>query len=97
MNMNLKLNLDFTPANLLKLLGKFGPSLLGLALVGLFGYTGWVVNEAFNTKPAETTASSPPPKIIFDKTAIQTIKGLEVVPSQVAPTAIGTNNPFDGQ
>ncbi len=97
MNMKMNLKLDLSQAGLLKLLKQFGPSVLGLSLVALFGYTGWVVNAAFNTKPAETTVTPAQSKIVFDKSAVQTVKSLQVVPGQVAPTAIGTSNPFDGQ
>ncbi len=46
-------NLSFEPAALLVQLRRFAPQLIGLALIGVFAYTGWVVNEAINVKPAD--------------------------------------------
>ncbi len=92
MNMNFKLNLDLATAT--KLLKRFGPSLAGLAVVGIFGYTGWVINEAFNVKPAETIATEAAPKVGFDKTTINSLKNVRVVPGQVVPTNLGKSDPF---
>jgi hypothetical protein len=91
--MNMNLNLNFNPQVLLKLLKVGGPYLLGLGLVGIFGYTGWVINQAFNVKPIEpaTTATA---KVVFDKQALETVKNLHVTSGAVAPTDLGKTDPF---
>jgi len=91
--MNMNLNFKFDPALILKYLRPAIPYITGVVLVGLFGYTGWVINQAFNVQPAEATATVAP-KISFDKTTIETIKNLQVVPGQVPTGSLGSNDPF---
>jgi hypothetical protein len=91
--MNLKFKFKFDLPTLLKLLHRFGPPLLSLVLVGVFGYTGWVVNNAFHVEPT-APAASPKPKIVFDKKTIETVKNLRVVPGQVTPGDLGKTDPF---
>ncbi|HSX02044.1 MAG TPA: hypothetical protein VLI05_01885 [Candidatus Saccharimonadia bacterium] len=91
--MNLKLKLDLP--SLLKLGRQFGPTLAGLALVGIFGYTGWIINRAFNVQPSADSATAPAaPRITFDQKTITAIKNLHVVPGQVAPADLGKSDPF---
>lgn len=93
MHMNLKLKFD--PQALLKVLKPLAPYLVGLTVVGIFGYTGWVINQAFHTEPAAATpAASPVVKVTFDKQTVETVKNLHVVPGQVQPTDVGKNDPF---
>jgi hypothetical protein len=92
--MNMKMNLNFKPAALLALLRRFGPSLAGLAVVAIFGYTGWVINQAFNVQPAELGTTTATPRITFDKKTIDTVKSLRVVPGGVTPGALGKSDPF---
>lgn len=93
MNTNMKLDLKFDATALLGFLAKYGPTIVALSLVGLFGYTGWVVNQAFNVQPA-ATADAAPAKVVFDKATIEAVKNLRVVPGQVAPGDVGKSDPF---
>jgi hypothetical protein len=91
----MKLNLTFSTATLLSLLRRYGRPLAGLALVAVFGYTGWVINQAFNVKPtAAVPTASPSAPVVFDKKAIETVKSLRVVPGDVAPGDLGKSDPF---
>lgn len=93
--MNMKLNLKFDPQALLKVLGPLAPYIVGLAVVGVFGYTGWVINQAFHVEPnAAAPAASPAVKVTFDKQTVEMVKNLHVVPGQVQPTDVGKNDPF---
>jgi hypothetical protein len=89
----MKMNLNFSPATLLTALRRYGRPLAGLLVAAVFGYTGWVINQAFNVKPAESTAAATV-KVVFDKKAIDTVKGLTVVNGQVAPGDLGKSDPF---
>lgn len=91
------MNLDFKNINfksMLPLVKRFGPMIMGLVLVGLFGYTGWVINGAFNVQPAAAPETSPAAKITFDKKTVDYVKNLHVVPGQVAPADLGKSDPF---
>ena len=92
--MNMKMNLNVSPTALLALLRRFGPTLAGLAVVAVFGYTGWVINQAFNVKPVETTTTNATAHIVFDKKTIDTVKSLRVVPGEVTPGNLGKSDPF---
>jgi hypothetical protein len=72
-------NIDFSKiVSLLKPLAHLGGYLVVLGVLGVFGYTGWVINQSF--KPAATaTDASGTGKVIFDKATIDKIKGLDQV------------------
>lgn len=93
--MNLKLDLDVK--KILPLLKKFEPYLLGIGLIGVFGYTAYVVNQSLNVKAADTAATTPATassKISFDKKTIEAIKKLDVVQGDVPSGALGQDDPF---
>jgi hypothetical protein len=103
--MNLKL--DFDLKKILPVLLKLEPYIFGLALIGVFGFTAYVVNVALNVKPTEVVgapaggattgagatagASS---RISFDKPTIEALKKLEVVEGTLPSSDIGRDNPF---
>jgi hypothetical protein len=93
MNPNINLKLDFNPAALIKLARQVGPTLAGLAVVAVFGYTGWIINRAFNVPPA-TSGAAAPAEITFDQSTISALKSLQVVPGQVPVTNLGASDPF---
>ncbi len=93
MNMNLKLDLDLK--TILPILHKLQPYVFGLALVGIFGYTAFLINASLNVKPNEVAPAAPTvPKITFDKKTIEAIKKLEVVEGTVPSGGIGKSDPF---
>jgi hypothetical protein len=95
MNMNFKLDLDLK--TWLPIAQKLQPYVFGALLVGLFGYTAYVVNVALNVKPIESAvpAVSPATKVSFDKATIDSVKKLEVVQGTVPTGSLGSNNPFN--
>jgi len=94
MNLNFKLDLDYK--KLLPMLRMAQPYLVGLALIGVFAYTAYVVNAALNVRPAApgSISSEPPITIKFDKKTINSLKSLKVVQGEVPTGSLGTNNPF---
>jgi len=92
--MNLKLDLDFK--KILPTLLKLEPYIFGLVLVGVFGYTAFVVNGFLNVKPVANPAAtaSASAKISFDKATIEAVKKLEVVTGAVPSGDLGTSDPF---
>jgi hypothetical protein len=91
---NMKLDLDYK--KWLPLLRQAQPYVFGLLLVGVFGYTAYVVNMALNVKPDTTPSATvnAAAKISFDKTTIQALKDLEVVQGTVDTGALGKSDPF---
>lgn len=94
MNMNLKLDLDIK--KWLPILRQIQPYVFGVALIGVFGYTAVVVNQALDVKPAATTGTTPTAasKVSFDKKTIEAVKKLDVVEGTVPTGSLGTNDPF---
>jgi hypothetical protein len=98
--MNMNLNLSFNAESLKKLLPvlwKIQPYLVGILLIGIFGFTAYEVNNALNVKPvaigaAPTSASS---KIIFNQTTINSLKSLQPVGGDVPTGTLGSSNPFN--
>lgn len=93
----MKFNLDLNPAALLSLLNRSKAYLVGAALIGVFGYTGWVVNQAFNVQPAAAataTGTGASTAVRFDKATINDIKQLQPVKVQVNPSDLGKPDPF---
>lgn len=97
MNMNLKMS--FRPEDLKKLLPVLRglqPYVVGLVLIGVFGYTAYVVNAALNVQPdkSKATGVKAAPKISFDKKTIQTLEQLQAVTGDVPTGSLGQDNPF---
>ncbi len=90
--MNINLKLDINLQTILPLLQKYTAPIVGFALIGLFGYTGWAINQAMNVQPAPITAAQN--QIKFNKAAITELKSLQVVPGVVPAVPLGTSNPF---
>jgi DMSO/TMAO reductase YedYZ molybdopterin-dependent catalytic subunit len=95
-NMNLKLELNAeTLKAMLPLLKKAQPVIYGLLLIGVFGYTAYVVNQSLNVQAAEGTAGVKPlPKITFDQKTITAVKALNKVAGEVPLGNLGANDPF---
>lgn len=95
MNANLKLDLDFK--KFLPALRRLQPYIFGVALIGVFAYTAYIVNGALNVKPAESAgaaAANPTTGIRFDKATIEAVKKLDVVPGTVPSGDLGKGDPF---
>jgi hypothetical protein len=95
MNMKLDLkNLDMK--KLLPLLRQWLPYIFGVAMIGVFGYTAWVVNAALNAQPGTdtTTTAKPAAKIIFDKKTVEMVRNLDVVQGNVPVGDLGKDDPF---
>ncbi len=91
--MNLKFN--FNTKAILPLLQQVQPYIVGALLIGVFAYTAFIVNQALNVKPATTpSATIPKVTLTFDKKTIESLKSLNVVPSQVPATSVGKTDPF---
>jgi hypothetical protein len=85
----MKLNLSFSPTALLAFLRRFGSTLALLAVAAVFGYTGWVINAAFNVQPAATDTAAA--RVVFDKQALETVKQLQ---APAGPVDLGRRDPF---
>lgn len=97
--MNMNLNLSFKPEDLKKVLPILRAAqayAIGLVLIGVFGYTAYVVNAALNVQPDKANASGVKavPKITFDKGTIQTLEQLQAVTGDVPTGNLGQSNPF---
>jgi hypothetical protein len=95
MNMNFKLELNAkTLKAMLPKLRKAQPYLYGLALVGIFAFTGYTLNQAVNvTAASKQSAVAPLPKITFYKNVIDSLQNRNVVNGDV-PLNLGTSDPF---
>jgi hypothetical protein len=88
-----ELNLDSLKA-VLPVLQKIQPLLFGAALVGVFGFTAYAINNSLNVKAAETqTTIKALPKITFDKPTIKSLDERNKVDGNV-PLDLGTSDPF---
>ena len=78
-----------------KPLRPYGSYFVILALLGLFGYTGWVINESFNPQPLGNGIASSG-KVIFDQSAIEKVKSLnqDNVGSDGSSLGASTSNAF---
>ena len=93
MNMNLDLkSLKVNPAVILPLLKRARAAIVGVVLIGVFGYTAYAVNAALNVTPAVVPAT--PVGISFDKGTLDSLKNLTPVPDTVAPASLGKSDPF---
>jgi hypothetical protein len=96
MNNNLKLEINLnTIKELLPILGKAQGLIFGCAVVALFGYTAYIVNQAVNVQPAASqSVIQPLPKITFNNQTMNQLKTLNNVGGSVPLGSLGTNNPF---
>jgi hypothetical protein len=90
--MKMKFKLNFNSKTILPVLLQAKPYIIGVFLISVFGYTAFVVNAALNVQ--STTATTPAPRVTFDKATITAIKNLDVVSGQVPTVTIGKDNPF---
>ncbi|HEY2003786.1 MAG TPA: hypothetical protein VGH44_01570 [Candidatus Saccharimonadia bacterium] len=95
MNTNMKLELNAeTLRALWPGLKKAQPYIYGVLLVGVFGYTAYVLNQAINVQPANTqTVIKSLPKVTFYQDAIDSLSKRTVVNGDV-PLNLGNGNPF---
>jgi hypothetical protein len=97
--MNMNLSLSLKPEDLKKLLPvlqKLQPYVFGLALIAVFGYTAYEVNNALNVQPAAAIAPvAGAAKVTFDQKTIDSLKTLQAVGGDVPTGNLGTNNPFN--
>jgi fumarate hydratase class II len=102
--MNLKLDLDYK--KYLPMLQKAEPYVFGIAMIAVFAYTAYVVNQALNVQPAAVAApasgaaggaaagTGATAKITFDKKTIEAVKKLDVVEGNVPVGELGKDDPF---
>ncbi len=91
------MKISFDPKIILPWLRQAQPYLIGVALIGIFAYTSYVVNAAINVQPApeETqTEVAPLPKITFDIKVIDSLKKLQTVDSTIPAGGLGRDDPF---
>lgn len=91
--MNLKLSLPTSLKPYLKLLARSRSAFVGLVLISVFGFTAYIVNTATNVK-SDGTSDTKADRILFDKTAIKSVKSRDQVPDQTALGALGKSDPF---
>ncbi len=89
--MNLKLPHNFR--NYLKLLSRAKTALIGVLLIGIFGYTAYIVNAATNIK-SDSGTSAADTKITFDKATLKALANRNNVPDQTPLGALGKSDPF---
>ncbi|MBW4060985.1 hypothetical protein HJC99_00180 [Candidatus Saccharibacteria bacterium] len=92
MNLDLKSLAKIDPKLVTKWLRRLQPLIVGLALIGAFGYTAYVVNAALNVQPVDVPDTAI--GISFDKATLDSLKSLTAVPDTVAPTTLGKSDPF---
>jgi hypothetical protein len=83
--MNLKLDLNMqTLKSALVVARKAQAAIYGLLLIGVFGYSAYIINAAVNVAPASTqTTITALPKVTFDKATMDTIRNRDKVDSSV--------------
>jgi hypothetical protein len=92
-NLKLELNADTVRA-MLPMLRKSLPSVVGLALVGVFGYTAYELNAAINVQPSASQSTlTPLPAVSFSQKVISSLQNRDSVNGTV-PVDLGTNNPY---
>ena len=88
----MKMDLKFNPATILPILKVAQPYIIGVALIGVFGFTAYSVNSALNVTPIAVAAK--PVGISFDKKTLDSLKSLVGAPGTIAPTQVGKSDPF---
>ena len=89
--MNLTLPHNF--GNYFKILSRSKTALIGIVLIGVFGYTAYLVNGATNVKSDSTTTAAGP-KITFDKATLKSLANRTNVPDQTPLGTLGKPDPF---
>jgi len=91
MNTDLKLNFKFNRQATLDVLKRSEETLVGLALIGVFGYTALVVERATNVQPNPVAPSA---VMVFDQPTIDSLKHLTVVNGDTPLGSLGKSDPF---
>ena len=91
MNNNLNLNFKFSSQAILALLKRSEATLVGLILIGIFGYTAVVIGRATNVQ-ADPVA--PSVVMVFDQPTIDSLKNLTVVNGDTPIGNLGKIDPF---
>jgi hypothetical protein len=91
--MNLKLALPTSLKPVLKSLSKARTAMVGLILIGIFGYTAYVVNTASNVK-SDATSGAKTTKIVFDKATLKALSTRDQVSDQTVLGTLGKPDPF---
>lgn len=96
MNNNLKLDINLdTLKKLTPLLAKAQVYIYGVAVIAVFAYTAYVINQALNVQPAQSqSVIQPVPKITFNKSTMDQLKSLSGVQGSVSLGSLGESNPF---
>ncbi len=89
--MNLKLPHNFR--NYFKVLSSLKTALIGIALIGVFGYTAYLVNGATNVK-SDSPGAVAGPKITFDKATLKSLANRNNVPDQTPLGTLGKPDPM---
>jgi hypothetical protein len=92
----MKMKLDLDIKKWLPVLRKAQPYVFGIVLIGVFGYTAYIVNASLNVQASTTVVTVPAPAsaVTFDKSAITTVKNLQVVQGTVVTGELGKSDPF---
>lgn len=91
MNNKLKLNVKFSSQTILALLKRSEATLVGLILIGIFGYTAIVIERATNVQADQVAPSA---VMVFDQPTIDSLKNLTVVNSDTPLGSLGKTDPF---
>lgn len=91
MNNNLKLNFKFNSQAILALLKRAEATLVGLLLIGIFGYTALIIERATNVQADPVAPNS---AIVFDQPTIDSLKNLTVVNGDTPLGSLGKADPF---
>lgn len=91
--MKMKLALPTSIQPYIHSLAKARTALVGLILIGVFGYTAYVVNLASNVR-SDATSGTKSTTIIFDKATLKSLSSRDQVPDQTALGALGKPDPF---
>ncbi|MEO7617882.1 MAG: hypothetical protein ABIS59_03495 [Candidatus Saccharibacteria bacterium] len=89
--MNLQLPTNFKPY--LKRLSLLRTPIVGALLIGIFGYTAFVVNLATNVKSDGISATTTP-KVGFDKATLKAVSKRTNVSGETALGTLGKSDPF---
>lgn len=89
--MNIKLPTNFK--SYLKTLSRLRTALVGVLLIGIFGYTAYIVNAATNVKSDGTTPATSS-RIVFDKAILKTVSARTNVSGETNLGTLGKPDPF---
>ncbi len=93
-SLNLSINIETLRA-VMPALRKALPSVVGLFLVAVFGYTAYELNTLINVQPAATQSTlAPLPKIVFTQKVMSSLQDRTNVNGSVTLNLGTNNNPF---